>query len=295
MKFKELLEKLTKAIPLDISYMEEEPYGAYNCDDLEEVNSVLYCVTPTTEVLELFKNENYDLLISHHPMITDVPQLIFHTALDCCEGGLNDMFADHLGIKNRKHFDKTLGWYGEIEPITVDELGKKVIELTRGFVGEAYAKNGYDQIVKSVVICTGLGGIVAGEALRSGADCYITGEMMCSGEESGFDAVLETGHTRSEWIGVNLFKKLLESEGVEVDGAPVGLDYYGHEYHRRQNYKYEDEEYYEQFTDEKERLYQEMLTLCLDLANLRATKTTGGAGEYVRRAKKIRDKHRNMN
>lgn len=199
-----------------------EPYGEYNLDPNADIKKVLYCVTPTKAVQEYFKANSYDLLISHHPFVTNLPQMIFHTALDCCPGGLNDMLKAAVGLKEAKHFDKNLGWHGIVDPTDLDSLCQKIESYT-GQTIQGIKKSKLKSI-KSVVICSGLGGLVNEEALATKADCYILGESCCSFEDSGFNAMIEIGHTASEQIGVNLFRSLLEKIGIQVDVAPIQID-----------------------------------------------------------------------
>jgi putative NIF3 family GTP cyclohydrolase 1 type 2 len=82
--------------------------------------------------------------------------------------------------------------------------------------------------ISSVVICTGLGGMVIDQAAASKADCYITGELFSSSvKEYGFKAVIEVGHTLTEFIGVDLFRSLLPA--LQIDSAPLKIDYFNFE------------------------------------------------------------------
>lgn len=228
MKIEEVIEVTTRCIPRDIAWEAKEAYGPYNIVPQSEVHRALYCVTPTREVVKYAKENKYDLLISHHPfVVSGIPQLIFHTALDCCEGGLNDMWRDALGVQGPQHFDGTLGWFGDIEPIAVEDLKQKIMDFCGNCIGEVYIKEGFNRQVKSVVICTGLGGMVTELAAATKADCYILGELCSKGEDTTFNSVIEVGHTFSEWIGVHLFRKILPQ--ITVDSAPFNLDYYGGE------------------------------------------------------------------
>ena len=235
MKMADLIRVAKSACSEEIAWTRGEAYGEYNIQDYnKDVKKVLYCVTATPHVVDYFKKNGYDLLISHHPFRTSVPQLIFHTALDCCEGGLNDQWRDHLQLKAPyKHFDGTLGWHGEINPIPFQELVRKVALFSgsKTIDGEIYCDKP-NRLIKSVVICSGLGGMVTELAHATGADCYIIGEKIQSGKTSGFKAMIETGHTNSEWMGVLLFKKILR--GVQVDLVPQELDYFGREKHAKQ-------------------------------------------------------------
>ena len=236
MKAGKIVEILSAAIPISETWGGRESYGAnFLVNNNKDIKKILYCVTATREVVQYFQENGYDLLISHHPFgQSSVPQLIFHTALDCCKGGLNDMWRDFLEMKNAKHFSKNLGWVGEIDPISFDDLVAKV-EAWLGYkaIGKKYSDG---KMVTSVVICTGLGGLVYDEAANTGADCYITGELTSS-TTHGFNAILETGHTISEFIGIYLIRKLLP--GIQIDSAPMDIDYFSGEFHKEYSYSKE--------------------------------------------------------
>jgi len=233
MDIQEIIQVTTSHIPLEVSWSTQEAYGPYHIPkDGLTVQRALYCVTPRASIVEYAKSHGYDLLISHHPfVVAGIPQLVFHTALDCCDGGLNDMWRDALEVQEARHFDKTLGWYGAIKPLKLSELKEKVEDFCGGFIGEIYQRPGVEDTVSSVVICSGLGGFLTDKAEETGADCYILGELCCPGKDTKFNSVLEIGHTYSEWIGVKLFQKLLPS--LEIDCAPMELDYFSQEIYRK--------------------------------------------------------------
>lgn len=229
MKAKEVLKRLTRAIPKDAEWSKGEPYGGYNVKPDSEIRRVLYCVTPTREVIEHFEKCGYDLLVSHHPFMTDVPQAIFHTALDCCPGGLNDQWRDALAVLNPKHFDGTLGWHGKIKRVSFKELVNKC----ESFIGHKIIGQAFTEIdeVESVVICSGLGGLVTDLARATDADCYILGEATQDAASMGFRSVIEIGHTLSERMGINLIQRALPE--IVVDAAPIGKDRFGREVYKR--------------------------------------------------------------
>jgi putative NIF3 family GTP cyclohydrolase 1 type 2 len=207
-----------------------EPYGPYHINPGAQVRKVLYCVTPTRAVTERVVREEYDLLISHHPFVDGrVPQLVLHTALDCCPGGLNDQWRDALGLRDARHFDGRLGWYGDIEPMSFDELVVRCEAFCGApLLGQLYTRR---ELIRSVVICTGLGGMVTRQARSTGADCYILGEATGPAASMGFEAVIEIGHTLSEQVGVHLVRRLLPE--LVVDLAPLAEDVFGREVHAR--------------------------------------------------------------
>lgn len=226
MKALDVIQRLTRAVPQSVEWSHGEPYGPYNVDPNSDIQKILFCVTPTKEVIDYFHDNDYDLLVSHHPFVMGVPQIILHTALDCCEGGLNDVWRDAIGVKDAKHFDGTLGWYGEIEPTSFNSLVKRC----EAFIGAPIIGQVYSTIdtVKSVVICSGLGGMVTSLARKTNADCYIFGEAVASAQSMGFPAIIEIGHTLSERMGSVLIQSLLPE--IQVDQAPLTIDYFGREH-----------------------------------------------------------------
>ena len=167
MKLSEVIEILEKNIPKAGAWTpcRNEPFGSYGIKNFEaEVQRVLFCVTPTDEVVDFFNKHKYDLLIAHHPFIQPhTPMLIYHTALDCADPhGINSMWRDALGIKNAAHITDNLGWYGSIDPITFEDLLPKI----ENFIGDK--PNGFlgssGEVINSVAVCSGLGGAVFREA-----------------------------------------------------------------------------------------------------------------------------------
>jgi len=229
MKMNEVIDRLLARVPRDVEWCKGEQYGAYNVVGNPEVTKVLYCVTPTPAVRTYMLRHGYQLLISHHPYLAGCPQFIAHTALDCGVGGLNDLWRDALGVQQAEHFDDTLGWSGAIAPVPFAALVDQCRAFAGDVIGQRWTAPGTDGMIRSVVICTGLGGMVVGEAAATGADCYILGENTKAPEDCGFKAVIEIGHTLSEWIGVRVFQELLGPLGIQVDGAPFAIDRFGNE------------------------------------------------------------------
>ena len=156
MKMHDVIDRLIARVPRDVEWSRGESYGAYNVQGNPDVTKVLYCVTPTVGVRAYMRQHGYQLLISHHPYVAGhgIPQFIAHTALDCAEGGLNDMWRDALDVRQARHFDGTLGWAGEIAPLPFDQLVERCRAFAGGVVGQQYRAAGTDETIGSVVICT---------------------------------------------------------------------------------------------------------------------------------------------
>lgn len=233
MNINRVIDICTKAIPQKETWKssKHESYGAYNVeDDRMVVSKILYCVTPSSEIVEYAKENGYDMIIGHHPfVIPGIPSMVFHTALDMVDnGGLNWQWKEHLKMKNAIKYEDNLGWFGEIEPVTYDELLEQVKIFTGGYVIGQQKRT--DKIIKTVISCSGLGGFVQSIVEKMNPDCFITGELLANVNDLKLDSVIETGHTYSEQCGVNLFRDLLEKHQITVDLAPIYLDRFGKEY-----------------------------------------------------------------
>ena len=224
-------EQLTRVIESKIrksdswSLCAHENYGAFNLAPDAKLEKLLYCVTISDEAIEYFKKHGYDAIVSHHPVLSwkeKLPQLIYHTALDCCEDGLNDFWKNFLGIEDARHFDDNLGWTGKIKPLSFSSLKDKIqTKLEAPIIGDLFNTQ---HEIGSIVICTGLGGAVNDLALKTDADCYILGQSMLPAKMTGFRNVIEIGHTLSERIGYDCIKNFIKDLPVEIDMIPLDKD-----------------------------------------------------------------------
>jgi putative NIF3 family GTP cyclohydrolase 1 type 2 len=241
MRSNDVVQALCSRVPYRDTWSYGESYGPYYVKKDTDIKKVLYCVTPTKGVVEQFIDEKHDLLVSHHPYIVKVPQVILHTALDCCVGGLNDQWRDAVGMKNALHFDRNLGWYGKIDPIDPDDFYLKI----RNFLGcdPVGAVFSDKRTIESVVVCSGLGGLVHDEARATDADCYILGQATSNPQNSEFPAMIEVGHTLSEYAtGLKLVTETLQPLGITVQGADLKYDVFGKEVYTRGTWEDEHQE-----------------------------------------------------
>jgi len=162
----------------------------------------------------------------------DLALVAYHIPLDANEEvGNNFGLAARIGLQNVRPFGKwrgmTLGAFGELEKsVTLDELSKKL--FPNGEKPMHILPFGKSEI-KKVAIISGGAGDDFDQAVKIGADVFITGEIgheeYHSVEESGIN-VIAGGHYQTETIGVNLMKAKVEKElGLEtvfID-IPTGL------------------------------------------------------------------------
>lgn len=158
--------------------------------------------------------------------------IAYHIPLDANEFvGNNFGIARRLGLEKVRPFGKwrgmTIGAAGELpQEISVDELAKRLFPD-----GEKPARifPFGKKLVKKVAVISGGAGDDFAQAVRIGADAYITGEVgheeFHGIEEAGIN-VIAGGHYNTETVGVQLVQKRLEEdkglETVFID-IPTGL------------------------------------------------------------------------
>lgn len=231
MNLNDVIETCNNAIPLNKTWerVAGEAYGpCLNGHPLnEEIRKVLFCVTYSPVIESYAMHNGYDLIISHHPgMAKMMPHLVYHTALDCCRGGLNDMWADAIGMPVHGTFDGNLGAMGRVDSVSFDDLLAKCLRFAGWVEG---CKQNRSKVISKIIICTGLGGMIAHDIEKFEPDCFITGELIQSPHSLNIPAIIEVGHTLSERCGIEMFEKILTPHKVIVDSAPIEMDRFGGE------------------------------------------------------------------
>ena len=235
------------------------------------VRVVGVALDPTAGVIDAAARKRVDLLITHHPLIfeplakidVDTPTgaiiesalqrrlAVFsaHTNMDKCEGGLNHVLANRLGLKNlevlaagRKESSFTalngleinkqegLGRIGHLErPIQLQKLAariKKKLNINRlKFVGKP------DLIVTRAAVCTGSGSSLLSYFIDSDAQVYISGDLRYHDardiEARGL-GLIDIGHFTSEYLIVEdlseRLKKILSDMNLKVKVAICGSE-----------------------------------------------------------------------
>ena len=148
----ELFDKLEQRIPRALSCeWDNDGLMCCPCGD-NEVSRVLVALDVTGEVVEYAKQNGYDLILSHHPLIykgikafddngyvsakllslamAGISVMSFHTRLDAVEGGVNDKLAELLGLLNTEPLyceGIPLGRVGELSSkMSAEEFASKV-------------------------------------------------------------------------------------------------------------------------------------------------------------------------
>ncbi len=205
--------------------------------DEQEVTKALITLDITPEAVKEASALGAQLIISHHPVIfnplkklsTDsVPYLLaqsgitalcLHTNLDIAEDdGVNVCLAKALGLSDIKMFPEEFVCLGVLSEALSTEDFVKLVKSSLHADCVCYTKG--DKLIKTVGMCSGAGGDMYHDAIRLGADAFLTGEAKhheyLEATASGIPLVV-AGHFFTEDIAMLPLKNKLSKQFPQVE------------------------------------------------------------------------------
>lgn len=257
MKAYELISWLEKRYPADAAE-EWDNVGLLTGEDTNEISHVFVALDLTEETLDEAIEAGADMIITHHPMIftglkkinnhsftgKKIIKLIqkgivyyaMHTNYDVL--GMADLSADYTRMHNTRVLCVTeerngetqgFGRVGELEKeMTLREYAQLIRESLK--LNEVKVYGDLDSKVKCAAVCTGSGKSMIGDAIRAGADVYVTGDI---DHHTGIDAVaqglalIDAGHYGTEYVFMDAMKKELAQafSDLKISCAEVKIPY----------------------------------------------------------------------
>lgn len=190
--------------------------------DKQEIQKVMLALTVTNDIVKQAKEQNCDMIISHHPLFlinchselvseSLEPQIDIycaHTNLDKTRGGTTDTLIQTLGMKPSETIDFLR--FVECETGLNDFLERlRTISPNLRYVNNENITN-----LKKIAFCAGSGSDFINEAFENGADALVTGDIKFHTALESPIVLFDIGHFESEIIVLNILEKLLE--GVEI-------------------------------------------------------------------------------
>lgn len=200
-----------------------------------EVRGILVGFDCTPALVREAIGRGANMIITHHPLIFhsikkisedtflgeiitlaikhDIVVYAAHTNADKAAGGVNDLMADRLGLCDRRPLSQDgFGLVGRLpQPMPAADF---VPFVKRVFSLQALRTSALlEKPVQTVALCSGSGGSCLEDALASGADAYICGDLTYHQfftEKSLM--VLDIGHFESEIDIVDKLISLLEEK-----------------------------------------------------------------------------------
>ena len=214
-----------------------------------EVSGALLCLDVTEAVLDEAIEKGCNLIVSHHPLIFhklshltgddyvqrvvmkairhDIAIVSMHTNMDATIGGVNYRIASKMGatvtgtigrMKEVKDADgqQVPGTDGVLatfaEPMAADDF---MVLLKKTFNVECVMANEMlRRPISTVAICGGAGDFLLPDAVKVGADAFLTGEMHYH-QYFGWEQVIQIaviGHYQSEQFTKEIFRYIIEED-----------------------------------------------------------------------------------
>ena len=236
MKVKDIVKVIEDFAPLSVQE------GWDNCglcvgSPEDEVSSVLLALDCTPELVDEAVSCGADMIVTHHPLIfsglkritpddlvgaavikavkAGISIYAAHTSADKVLEGVSGAMAARLGLVNVKVLaDESegvgLGAVGDLlQPLT----SQQAIELVKERFGLKCLKTSkpIDGLITRVAMCGGSGASLIGEAQKSGAQLYISGDISYHNyfTRDGF-MIMDVGHYESEIEIVDILFSLIK-------------------------------------------------------------------------------------
>ena len=258
MKIKEVIDALERFAPLPLQEGFDNAGLQVGLTEAWEVSGALLCLDVTEQVVDEAISLGCNLIVSHHPLIFHklshvtgenfVQRIVFkaienhiaiasmHTNMDNARGGVNFKIAEKMGLKNvgffceQKTIDGVDGASGVIGSFDVPMDAPSFIDrLKQVFhVACVQANELLRRPVRRVAICGGAGAFLLDEAVKAGADAFVTGEMhyheFFDREQTIQIAVI--GHYQSEQFTSEIFRDIIECDcpGVKTHISQVNTN-----------------------------------------------------------------------
>ena len=212
-----------------------------------EVSGALLCLDVTEKIVDEAIRKGCNLIVSHHPLLfrglktisdlTDVQRTVvkaienhicvisMHTNMDNAKNGVNFRIAEVLRLqqvvflasKQVQGIEAGSGVMGILpEPMAADDfvmLVKKAFDVECAMCNELLRRP-----VRKVAICGGAGDFLLDEAVKAGADAFITGEMHYH-QYFGYEQQIQIcviGHYQSEQFTGLIFKEIIQEVCPDV-------------------------------------------------------------------------------
>jgi dinuclear metal center YbgI/SA1388 family protein len=239
-KIKEVLSALERFAPLPLQESWDNAGLQVGLTETE-VSGALLCLDVNERIVDEAIMKGCNLIVSHHPLLfrglktisdlTDVQRTVMkvienhlcvismHTNMDNAKGGVNYRIAEKLGLSDVRFFaskqvdgiEAGSGVTGLLpEPMAADDF---VLAVKKAFGVEcAMCNELLRRPVRQVAICGGAGDFLLDDALKTGADAFITGEMHYH-QYFGYEQKIQIcviGHYQSEQFTTEVFQTIIQ-------------------------------------------------------------------------------------
>ena len=210
----ELTEKIESFAPLNLAEEWDASGWVVNVPDKLEVQKVMICLTVTDDVVQQAKNMNCDMIVSHHPLFCvpfeykDINIYCAHTNLDRAQGGTTDELIKILGLNNNVIMSDDFVRYVDGQ-FDVSAFTEKLCRISKNV---RVVNNKNVERINKIAFCSGSGSEFIQEAVKNGADAFVTGDIKFHTAVESQIVLFDIGHFESEIPVLGVLAKLLFSE-----------------------------------------------------------------------------------
>jgi dinuclear metal center YbgI/SA1388 family protein len=238
MKTSELYDKISAAIPKQLCCSWDNDGLSVLPSPCHESKRVLFALDPTLSCIEYAKDNGFDTVITHHPLLFrplgelngsgavsrralklisyGIAHMSFHTRFDAVDGGTNSVLCELFGIKDAVRFGpagEEVGICGRIRETSFDRFAAKVRKtLGPDHLSASKAK----EKIGTIAVCTGSGSGMTAPAIAAGADLLLCGELgyheTLDAKELGL-SVICAGHYETEFPAMSALADLVSKIG----------------------------------------------------------------------------------
>lgn len=204
-----------------------------------DVSAALLCLDVTEDIMKEAKKRQCNMIVTHHPLLfkglkevtgrTSTERIVIdavksgiaiysaHTNLDCAWDGVSHEIAHMLKVGNLRVLEPRegkpeagLGVVGDITPTPKLEFLRRVKE-TFSVRALRYSAQSPQIVIRRVAVCGGAGASLIGEAIKAGADVYVTGDVKYHDFTAhGLEILIaDIGHYESELCSIKIFSRII--------------------------------------------------------------------------------------
>ena len=246
MKIRQVLSALEQFAPLPLQVSWDNAGLQLGLTEAE-VSGALLCLDVNEAIINEAIRKGCNLIVSHHPLLfhglkqitdadyvqrcvikalkNDITIVSMHTNMDNAQGGVNWKIAERLGatVLNGSASTVLSGSAAEIEktPLVLAELPQPlearafILLLKERFqVACVQCNELLQRPISKVAICGGAGDFLLPDAIKEGADAFITGEMHYH-QYFGYEQRIQIcviGHYQSEQYTSEIFRDIIAKE-----------------------------------------------------------------------------------
>ena len=225
-----------------------------------EVSGALLCLDVNEAIVDEAIRKGCNLIVSHHPLLfrglkqisgadyvqrtvikalkSDIAIVSMHTNMDNAQQGVNWKIAEKLGLEglaflapspSEKAGEEASG-SGVVGTLPLEMSAADFIQLVKSQFQVACAQCNelLQHPIKRVAICGGAGDFLLDDAVRQGADAFITGEMHYH-QYFGYEQRIQIcviGHYQSEQYTAEIFRDIIQGQcpGVRTEIAETSTN-----------------------------------------------------------------------